>query len=378
MSRYLLITDVQYRKAFDIVSIVKKVFPGEQLLLTSGNSSLFVPFCYGRCKTGRLRTEDGYEAFCGDFSLLLAQYKDDKLIYVPVEEQTTDYVIDYVGANGKGNLIFILPPSDLYKRFRNKKSLNDYCNVNGIDAPKQYKEIDLPDGVDYPVLLKPEVGSGSHGIYRLYSAIDYNEEIKDALKRERYLIQELLPNGKDVKGAFFLCYQGKVVGAYTHKRIRTSPEEGGVTVLSSIDENPQLIQLGKVLLEKAKWDGLVMLEYLYDERCNQYKVIEANPRLWGSIMLSEYSGANLLSNYIRLCIGQPIVTSHIKKEAFIRWLFPMDLLNWLKRKGRMKGFWDFKNTCFINWTYARKDRAIFFTLFSIFSANNIKKLLHRV
>ena len=169
-----------------------------------------------------------------------------------------------------------------------------------------------------------------------------------------------------------------MIGAYTHKRIRTSPEEGGVTVLSSLNENPQLIEQGKKLLEFAGWEGLIMLEYIYDERSGEYKLIEANPRSWGSIMLSEYCGANLLSNYIRVCLGKEIVAPEMKKEAYIRWLFPMDLLNWVKKKGKMKGFWNFKNTCFINWTYARKDSALFFILASVFNLHNLKSLFGRI
>lgn len=373
---YILITDIQYRKAFDIITIIKKHFPKERLILASVKGHFFSSLCYGFCKTERLRTEDGYLAFCEDFTALLDKYKDSELIYIPVEELTTDYVIKYKESRLPTNLKSLLPSADIYKMFRNKKLLNDYCLKNSIPAPKQFKKEDIPN-VEFPILMKPEVGSGSHGLYRLYCAEDYNEEIRNALKREKYLIQELIPNGKNVKGAFFLCHQGKVIGAYTHKRIRTSPEEGGVSVLSSIDDNPQLISQGAALLEKAGWEGLVMLEYLYDERCSQYKVIEANPRLWGSIMLSEYAGANLLSNYIRLCLGQPTVNEAIREEAYVRWLFPLDLLNLVKKRGRIKGFWNFKNTCFINWTYARKDRAIFFLLLSIFNFDNIKKLLRR-
>ena len=374
---YILITDVQYRKEFDIVSIIKKLFPNEHIILGTTMGSLFCKLAYGRCSVEKLRTEKGKEAFFHDFQALLEKYNEDRIIYVPGEEQTADYVVEFIEQYGQVNIISLLPSASLYKLFRNKRTLNHYCIENGFPAPVEYNVEDLP-AVDYPVLLKPELGSGSHGQYRLYMKEDFTKIIKTVLSKEPYLIQELLPNGKDVIGAFFLCHKGKVIGAYTHKRIRTSPEEGGVTVLSSIYDNPQLIEQGKELLEKAGWEGLIMLEFLYDERCKQYKLIEANPRLWGSVMLSEFAGANLLSNYIRICIGEPTVAPNIKKDVYIRWLFPMDLLNWIRKKGRIKGFWNFKNTCFINWTYARKDRAIFFIIFSIFNLENIKKLLHRV
>lgn len=374
---HILLTDVQYRKEFDNISIVKKLFPKEHLILGTTKSGLFCKLCYGCCDVVQLRTEDGRDAFFQDFKALLGKYKEDEIVYFPGEEQTTDYVVDYIEQNGHGNIISLLPSYALYKMFRNKRTLNLFCIENDFPAPREYKVEDLPN-VDYPVLLKPEIGSGCHGQYRLYKEDDYSYEIKDALANEPYLIQELLPNGKDVQGGFFLCHDGMVIGAYTHKRIRTSPEEGGVTVLSSLNENPQLIKQGKKLLEYAGWEGLIMLEYIYDDRSREYKLIEANPRSWGSIMLSEYSGANLLSNYIRICLGQDVVYPEMKKEAFIRWLFPMDLLNLVKKKGKIKGFWNFNNTCFINWTYARKDRALFFILASVFNRHNLKNLFGRI
>ena len=374
---HILITDVQYRKEFDNISMIKKFFPKEHLILGTTKDKLFCHLCYGRCSVERLRTEEGKGAFFQDFKNLLEKYSQDKVIYFPGEEQTTDHVAEYIKQYGQGNIVCLLPDYSLYEMFRNKRTLNHYCIENGFPAPKEYDSSDLPD-VPYPVLLKPEIGSGSHGQFRLYKKEDYTEEIKATVAKEPYLVQELLPNGKDVQGAFFLCHNGNVVGSYTHKRIRTSPEEGGVTVLSSLKDDPQLIEQGKALLEHAGWEGLIMLEYIYDDKDGVYKLIEANPRSWGSIMLSEFGGAKLLSNYIRICSGQEIATPELKKEAYIRWFFPMDLINWVKKKGKMKNFWNFKNTCLINWTYARKDRALFFILVSVFNMHNLKSFFGRI
>lgn len=375
--KHILITDVQYRKAFDIISIMKKAFPQEHFVLGTTKGKFICRLCYGKADVMRLRTEGGKEAFEEDFKILLARYAGDELIYVPVEENTTDLFVDYVTDNDiPCKLTYLLPSAELYKQFRNKERLNRYCLKSGFPAPRIY-EIDELAQAEYPVILKPTIGSGSHGIMRLMTANELTDEVRESLKKERYVAQELIPNGKDVHGAFFLCKEGKVVGAYTHQRIRTVPEEGGVTVLSRMQYEESLIKQGAELLESVTWNGLVMLEYLWDERTKTYKVIEANPRLWGSIMLSEYGGAYLLTNYVRLCLGEPVKEPAVDRDRYIRWLFPMDLVNLLKKKFKMPGFWNFKNQCFINWTYARKDRAMWFILFSIFNMDNVKKLLAR-
>ena len=46
-----------------------------------------------------------------------------------------------------------------------------------------------------------------------------------------------------------------------------------------------------------------MIEYILDHRDNKYKLIEINPRMWGSIMLSEFCNSNMLDNYINISVG---------------------------------------------------------------------------
>lgn len=374
--KHLLISDSQHRKDFDIISIIKGAFPDLHLVVGTTTGKMFCRLCYGTCDVVRLRTESTQTEFDEDLNVILKKYEDDELIYLPMEEFTTDFFIEYMETHHPKNVTSLLPDIELYRKFRNKESLNRYCLSNGFSAPMLYEMNEL-EGAQYPLILKPVIGSGSHGIMRVMTAEDMTEDVKSQLQKERYVAQELIPNGKDVHGAFFLCKEGKVIGAYTHQRIRTAPEEGGVTVLSKMSYEDQLIKQGAELLASVKWNGLVMLEYLWDERNKTYKVIEANPRMWGSIMLSEYGGAYLLTNYVRLVLGIEPKQPEIETERYIRWLFPMDLMNLVKRRFRMPGFWNMKNTCFINWSYARKDRAMWFIFFSIFNKENLSKLFKR-
>lgn len=376
---YILVSDTKYRKAFDIVNILSQEFPQIPILLgvesVSFLKKLHYRLSYGNKKLVLLRSNNE-ELFETDMNRLCDEYKDDHIIYIPVEEETTDYFCSYIEKNKNYVFRHLLPKSSLYKLFRNKGDLNEYCLKNGVAAPRRFEIPEFDDSA-YPIILKPRIGSGSSGIIRLEKKEDYTDEVRKMITENEYLAQELIQNGKNVQGAFYLCKEGKVLGAYTHKRIRTMPEEGGVTVCSSIGDNFKLINEGEKLLQAAKWNGLVMLEFLYDAKSGLYKIIEANPRLWGSIMLSEYSGANLLKNYVNICLGKHVEPVNIKENTYIRWPL-IDFIGYVKKMGKIPGFWEKKNTCFINWTYARKDRAIVFTLTSILNFSNIKKLFRRI
>jgi predicted ATP-grasp superfamily ATP-dependent carboligase len=373
----ILVPDAETRKAFDIISILSSIFPDISIILGNTEGSLKMQKHLERIFIGKseiLRTTD-VEYCIKDLISISNKYSDDKLIFIPAEEKTIAIFYQYLNENGQNNYEYILPNENIYTQFRDKKGLNDFCSINQLSAPAHYtpKEIESLSADKYPILLKPCIGSGSEGQYRLYKPGDYTDEIKNVVNGKPYLVQELISNGHDVQGAFYLYNNGELVEAYTHERIRTSPPSGGVTVLSKLNTNNEIIAEGKKILDKARWNGLVMLEFLFDTKTSKYKVIEANPRVWGSIMLSEFSGRNLLSNYVRLCMGDDIVNNYREDDAYIRWFFPVDILNYIKKLGRIPGFWNFKNTCFINWSYASKRSAILFNLSNLFSMKNIKR-----
>lgn len=377
----LFVPDAETRKAFDIISILKCNFPNVPMICGNSEGTDRMKRYLGRlykAQVEMLRTAD--VALCvEDFNSIAEKYKSDMIIFVPTEEKTIAHLYEFVRKYGQRNYLYILPKEEVYHLFRDKKGLNEFCTEHKLSAPVHYTvdEISILKEEQFPILLKPCIGSGSEGQYRLYRPEDYTDKIREEVNKKPYLVQELIPNGHDVQGTFYLYHNGKLVEAYSHQRIRTSPPTGGVTVLSKLQMNMPLITEGKKILDKAGWNGLVMLEFLLDERTGTYKVIEANPRVWGSIMLGEFSGRNLLTNYVRLCMKQPLAINYRTEETYIRWLFPVDVLNYAKKFGRIKGFWNFRNTCFINWSYASTWSAIQFNTLNLFSIKNIKRFFRR-
>lgn len=373
----ILVPDAETRKAFDVISILIYIFPEVPIIIgntegTENRSRNLERIFKGKAEV--LRTNNAVE--CGeDFNAISDKYKSDKIVFLPTEEKTIAHFYLFAKKYGRKNYVYILPQEEVYNQLRDKKGLNDFCVNNNLNAPAHYTISNIESLIleQYPILLKPCIGSGSEGQYRLYNPKDYTERIREEIKKKPYFVQELIPNGHDVQGAFYLYHDGNMIEAYSHQRLRTSPPTGGVTVMSRLNINDKLIIEGKKILDKARWNGLIMLEFLLDPKTHKYKVIEANPRVWGSIMLSEYSGRNLLSNYVRICMGRELVYNYRMEETYIRWFFPVDVINYIKKFGRIPAFWNFKNTCFINWSYASKKSAILFNFSNLFSLKNIKR-----
>ena len=84
------------------------------------------------------------------------------------------------------------------------------------------------------------------------------------------------------------------------------------------------------MLRSLKWHGVAMVEFKKDERDNEFKLMEINPKFWGSLALSIRCGVDF--PYLA---AQMAYTGDIKKAGAYktgvryRWLFPDDTLHLL-------------------------------------------------
>jgi glutathione synthase/RimK-type ligase-like ATP-grasp enzyme len=373
----VLITDVTSRKAFDLANILNQ--HGIDLILAgdvSGIECSLLQKAYGR-SIYTLRKDEHFDA---DLKAILEKESTKSIVYIPIEEDTTLHVYAFLKQYHFVNFYHNLPPEEAFDIVRDKGSFARFCEINGIPVPKSYKYSELirMEHLPGPLILKPKSGSGSVGI----RFIDDKTSLENCsgLDMQRYIIQERLENPQSVEGGFFLFDKGVLAGYYGHRRIRTYPPQGGVTVFSKCHLDTELKSLGERLLSQLNWSGLAMVEFLYDTRTQSYKIIEVNPRLWGSLMLAEFCGSNMLINYCRSALGLPLEDKKIETERYIRWLFPWDFLGYLRSFGRIERFWSWSrnDTCYINASYTTKSNAAFFLLYNFASPAKLKRLVKKV
>lgn len=374
---HILIAECNTRKAFDVYNILCNEYYKKCLIVASPRPDLVKDMTVFGKLSLQLRTS-AESVFVEDLFAISRRYKDKDIVFLPIEEHVVLLFYNFIKKYGRMNFMFMLPEPSYFELSRDKFELNRFCKEKGIASPCLYEteEIHGLTNLVHPLIVKPRHGRGSQGLV-FVNDTEGLSSIKE-LPLEEYVVQELLPNGRDVKGAFFLCDQGKVVACYTHQRIRTFPVDGGVTVFSRFDSDRKVIETGAKVLEKLNWTGLAMVEMLWDERDGCYKVIEINPRLWGSILLDQFSGAYLLRNYVELSLGREPVKQELRPDSKIRWLFPFELINLVLAKGQIPGFWRFgKHTCLINITYSSFIRSFMFHLLYYLRAENYKKFLSK-
>ncbi|RBL93809.1 ATP-grasp domain-containing protein [Chitinophaga flava] len=371
----ILISDVELRKSFDIANIVGRNYPPADILYASSEDSRVLKVIYANLYL--LRTADymNFERDLKEIISLLSNGED--IVYLPVEERTTLLFYEFLEKNPAvaPRFLFALPQLTAFNISRDKYLLNVFCTENGIKAPEiiSFDRLDTWKTEFKPLVYKPKKGSGSAGVRFILQP----EDLQTLEPHPDYFFQQFVGDGKEVCGGFYLMSNGELKGFYSHKRIRTYPEQGGVSVYSKSVQNDDIKEIGERLLKKLQWSGWAMIEFLYDEELKDYYIIEINPRAWGSILLSEFNNARFINKYIELSLGKPVQTSEVNFDTYIRWFFPWDLISYAKKRGRIPGFWKWnkRKTCYIGFTYATFFSSFLFIFYSVFSVKHIKKVL---
>lgn len=184
--------------------------------------------------------------------------------------------------------------------------------------PDEHSTERIGDVLGYPVVVKPLRGSGRAGV----AVCDSRDELERASRRIRKkhgpaLFQEFIPLGGE-RGVYTLYdWSGELVGVTVQQRLRSNPPEGGASTLRETVEDPELVELTDGFLSSLGWRGLAMAEFRIDSRTGEPKLMEINPRFWGSLALSVYAGVDFPYLLYRLSIGEA-VEPNLEYEVGVR------------------------------------------------------------
>ena len=191
----------------------------------------------------------------------------------------------------------------------------------------------------FPVVIKPRQSAGSRGIVYVQRAEEF--EIAYQQVHARYplpIIQEYIPPGGEACGVFALFDEHhRPVATFAHRRLRSYPVRGGPSTLRESIRAPELVAQGVRLLEAMNWYGVAMVEFRQDPRDGGYKLMEINPRFWGSLALSIYAGVDFPYLLCRVAMGEefePVTTYRVGVRC--RWLLPGDILHFLSNPQRFQ------------------------------------------
>ena len=189
-----------------------------------------------------------------------------------------------------------IPNQEMFETVADKWQFANFLAKNNIPSPVTiiYRddagfEQDILN-LSYPVLIKPTHGSGGKGI-KLFSTIS---ELKLHLEKEQKdgkLIVQSFINGYDIDCSV-LCKDGKVLAYTIQKGFIPSKDAFGPPAGVEFLDHDQVYDVVQRLMKTLNWSGVAHIDLRYDEDDGQPKIIEINPRYWGSLIGSLIAGVN--------------------------------------------------------------------------------------
>ena len=121
-----------------------------------------------------------------------------------------------------------------------------------------------------------------------------------------------------------------MTASFAHKRLREYPATGGASTLRESVRRDDIRDMALSLLKALDWFGVAMVEFKLDPRDGIFKLMEINPRFWGSLSLAVAAGVNFPYLLYSMSYGEnfkPVEQYQIGKRC--RWLLPGDILHFI-------------------------------------------------
>jgi predicted ATP-grasp superfamily ATP-dependent carboligase len=128
---------------------------------------------------------------------------------------------------------------------------------------------------------------------------------------------------------FFAYYKdGVCIKKFSHHRIREYPVSGGASVCAESFVDPELERIGRKMLDLINWNGVAMVEFKKHSD-GEYKLMEINPKFWGSLELALAAGVDFPYCLVREIKGERIEPNETFKQVRFQWLINGELFHFL-------------------------------------------------
>ena len=248
---------------------------------------------------------------------------------------------------------FLLPPDDLLEKLFNKVLFAEFARERGLPIPRtatlrRFDELQQLNGeLTFPCIVKPaysqdwiwdtpeqeaRFGSYKKALRRFDSKAQLLDFCAALPEREAgFLIQEYI-DGRDESIDSFHGYfdrHSRCLGYFLGRKIRTYPPHTGGSAYVRTIHNAPLARASDEYLRRIGFQGIVKIDYKWDERAKEFIILEINPRfnLWE--LLGAYAGVNLA-----------LAAYHDQREEPVEWQSSYtDDVRLLYAKQDLRAYW---------------------------------------
>jgi predicted ATP-grasp superfamily ATP-dependent carboligase len=214
----------------------------------------------------------------------------------------------------------------------------------GIDAPHaepvaRDATATPSDRIGFPCVLKLRRGCGGRAL-RFIESLDQLRQAVTALPNRgddlidyrQPIVQELVPG--EVHDVCALFNRGQPRALLSQRRVRMWPPRGGVGIEVETTDDPELREQAAALLGALSWHGPAQVEFKRDARDGRPRLLEVNPRFWGTLDLAIHAGIDFPTLACRMAVdGDVAPRAEYRVGLRFRWPLPWNLRAVVLRPG---------------------------------------------
>ena len=233
----------------------------------------------------------------------------------------------------------VIPSTDALGRCLDKWETYRFATQAGVPAPRTWAIGGLEelrhaaDEIVYPCVMKPRAAHHwrTAGNWELVGArkaisVSSREELiaeygSIARADDRVLIQECIPGGDEnlVIAACYMDRESTFQAGFNVQKVVQIPRGFGTGCIVRSVRRPELFDRTIALLGAMQFTGVAEVEYKWDDRDNDYKLIEVNPRPWDQHRLGASSGVDLI--HLAYCdhagLPKPVTAAGFTEQKWI-------------------------------------------------------------
>lgn len=233
--------------------------------------------------------------------------ENGRLVVYPGREASIDPLFAHADLLGPQVTLPYSGPEAL-EALRDKRKLAGLAAGVGLSSPQAIFEGTATQvreaAVGAPAVVKPARPGGTIGTARVADSPAELEHLLDMLPGSEQVIVQERSAGKLIALGMVVGRDGSPVARIQQEAVRIWPVEAGSTSMGvSVAPDEGLVAGAAAMLSSVGYWGLAQLQFLDDG--DSPKLIDINPRFYGSLPLALAAGVNLPAAWHSVVLGEP-------------------------------------------------------------------------
>lgn len=221
-------------------------------------------------------------------------------VLLPTDEEAAVLIAEHA-AELAGPFLFPPVEPELPRRLASKQGLHELCVEHGVPSPAalfpvSYEEIEKYAGVaNFPLVAKNREAFERRrhpavpGTTRIAGPRELLDLARDWGPSPGVILQEYLPReeAEDWIVHAYFDRDSSPLALFTGVKVRSWPPHAGMTANAYIVDNPELAAMAAQFIKQIGFCGIIDLDWRFDRRDGQYKLLDFNPRMGAQFRLFE-------------------------------------------------------------------------------------------